>query len=77
MQSKKDSHLEVLINQIVGIIGGWCIVYFLFPLFDSLEQSYIATISTILFFIWSYMRSYIIRRYFENTNTATNTNTSK
>jgi len=64
MQTKKDSHKEVLTNQIVGIIGGWCIVYFLFPLFDYLEQSLVATISTILFFIWSYFRSYTLRRYF-------------
>lgn len=64
MQSKIQSHLEVTINQIVGLIGGWLIVYYLFPLFDYLSQSIVATISTIIFFIWSYMRSYLIRRYF-------------
>ena len=66
MQSKKQSHLEVTTNQILGIIGGWLIVYFIFPLFDHLSQSLVATISTIIFFIWSYIRSYIIRRYFNN-----------
>ena len=64
MQTKKQSHFEVIINQTLGIIGGWLIVYFLFPLFDHLNQSLVATISTIIFFIWSYMRSYTIRRYF-------------
>ena len=64
MQTKKDSHKEVLTNQIIGLIGGWLIVYYLFPLFDYLEQSIVATISTIIFFIWSYLRSYLIRRYF-------------
>jgi len=64
MQSKKDSHIEITLNQFVGIIGGWLIVMFLFPLFNHLEQFYVATISSILFFIWSYARSYIIRRYF-------------
>ena len=64
MQSKLKSHLEVSINQILGIIGGWLIVYYLFPLFDYLSQEIVATISTIIFFIWSYLRSYLVRRYF-------------
>jgi len=64
MQSKKDSHIEITLNQVVGIIGGWLIVMFLFPLFNHLEQFYVATISSVLFFIWSYLRSYIIRRFF-------------
>lgn len=66
MQTKYQSHIEVTTNQILGIIGGWLIVYFIFPLFDYLSQSSVATISTIIFFIWSYIRSYIIRRYFNN-----------
>ena len=64
MQNRKQSHLEVTTNQILGIVGGWLIVYFLFPLFDYLSQSLVATISTIIFFIWSYIRSYTVRRYF-------------
>ena len=64
MQSKNQSHLEVTTNQILGIVGGWLIVYFIFPLFDYLSQSLVATISTIIFFIWSYIRSYTVRRYF-------------
>lgn len=64
MQTKKQSHIEVLSNQIIGIIGGWLIVYLLFPLFDHLEQHHVATISTAIFFIWSYARSYILRRLF-------------
>ncbi len=63
-QTKLQSHLEVTTNQILGIIGGWLIVYYLFPLFDDLSQEIVATISTIIFFIWSYIRSYIVRRYF-------------
>ncbi len=64
MQSKKLSHLEALINQIVGIVVGWCIVYFVFPLFDYLPQGQVATISTIIFFVASYLRIYAIRRMF-------------
>lgn len=64
MQSKKQTHYEVLTNQVVGIIGGWLIVYLLFPFFEHLEQHFVATISSVLFFVWSYLRSYIIRRWF-------------
>ena len=65
MQSKKHSHYEVLANQAIGIMGGWLIVMFLFPLFNHLSQHWIATISSVLFFIWSYARSYALRRYFD------------
>ena len=64
MQTKYQSHLEVIVNNIIGASGGWLIVYFIFPLFDYLSQSLVATISTIIFFIWSYIRSYLVRRYF-------------
>lgn len=64
-QSKKMTHVEVTTNQITGIMIGWCIVYFLFPLFDHYTQAVVASISTVLFFISSYTRSYIIRRIFE------------
>jgi hypothetical protein len=63
-QSKKQTHFEILTNQVAGIIGGWLIVYFLFPLFDHLYQEKIATISSVIFFTWSYLRSYIVRRFF-------------
>ena len=63
-QSKKHSHYEVLTNQVVGIVLGWLIVFLLFPLFDELEQVYVATISSCIFFISSYVRSYFLRRVF-------------
>ena len=64
MQTRKQSHIEILTNQVIGIIGGWLIVYLLFPLFDHLPQAYVATISSVLFFVWSYARSYALRRFF-------------
>lgn len=64
MQSKKHSHYEIATNQTVGIVGGWLIVYFLFPLFNHYSQEIVATISSVIFFIWSYTRSYILRRYY-------------
>lgn len=68
MQSKKHSHYEILTNQAIGIIGGWLIVMFLFPLFNMLHQSIVATISSCIFFVWSYFRSYFIRRLFNKIN---------
>ena len=64
MQTRRQSHVEVLANQIIGIAGGWLIVYLLFPFFDHLPQAYVATISSALFFTWSYARSYALRRFF-------------
>lgn len=64
MQTVKHSHYETLTNQIVGIILGWLIVYLLFPLFNHLAQVWVASISSAIFFISSYMRSFLIRRYF-------------
>ena len=63
-QTKKQSHIEIITNQVVGIVIGWSIVYFIFPLMSSLTQSQLATVSTIIFFISSYFRGYILRRFF-------------
>lgn len=68
-QSKKLTHLEILSNQAVGILIGWSIVYFLFPLFDHLDQATVATIATGLFFVASYARSYVLRRLFNRVKT--------
>ena len=64
MQSRRHSHYEVLVNQAVGIVVGWLIVYMLFPLFDYLDQFWVACISSGLFFVASYTRAYLIRRLF-------------
>jgi len=67
-QSKKYSHYEVLTNQIVGIILGWSIVYFIFPFIGIPITKTDATISTVIFFIASYTRAYTIRRIFTRIN---------
>ena len=66
MQSKKHSHYEIITNQIVGILIGWSLVYFAFPFMDihqTIEQS---TISSMMFFVASYARSYVLRRVFNH-----------
>lgn len=64
MQTKKHSHYEILTNQIVGIIIGWLLVYFVFPLMGVETTATQATISTVIFFVVSYLRGYLIRRLF-------------
>lgn len=65
MQSKRNSHKEALTNNIVGALIGWLVVaYILMPIGTIYNPETVATISTIIFFITSYIRSYIIRRIF-------------
>lgn len=63
-QSKKHSHYEVLANQVAGIIIGWCLVYFAFPLMGVEVTEAQATASSAMFFVGSYVRAYGIRRIF-------------
>lgn len=64
MQSKKHSHYEALVNQILGLVIGWSLVYFAFPLMGIEPTMSQATISSSMFFVASYLRSYAIRRFF-------------
>jgi uncharacterized membrane protein YccC len=64
MQTKRHSHYEIITNQALGIAIGWSIVYFIFPLLNGLSQATLATVSSLLFFLASYTRSYTIRRLF-------------
>lgn len=63
-QSKKHSHYEITANQVAGIIIGWCLVYFVFPIMGLEPTPTQATISSTLFFFGSYIRAYTIRRIF-------------
>lgn len=44
MQTKWDSLKETLHNQWLGMVIGFLIVYFIFPLFQYLPQVWVATI---------------------------------
>jgi uncharacterized membrane protein YfcA len=63
-QSKRHSHYEIITNQIAGIIIGWGLVYFAFPLMGVTVSAAQATTSTAMFFVASYARAYVIRRIF-------------
>jgi uncharacterized membrane protein len=64
MQSKKHSHYEIATNMIAGLIIGWLIVFLVFPLIGVETTAAHATASSVIFFIASYLRSYVIRRLF-------------
>ena len=64
MQSKKHTHYEMLVNSILGVIIGWSIVFFAFPLMGVSTTVKQASTSSVIFFIASYLRAYIVRRMF-------------
>ena len=64
MQTKKHSHYEIIVNSILGIIIGWCVVFFIFPFMGVETTINQASLSSVIFFISSYIRAYIVRRLF-------------
>jgi len=58
-------HAEVIANQIVGILIGWTLVYWAFPLMGVRTTPTQATVSTVMFFAASYLRMWTIRWWFE------------
>ncbi len=63
-QTKKHSVIESLTNIIVGLITSFVIQLFLYPLLNipvTIKQNIIITI---VFFIVSFIRGYVIRRFF-------------
>jgi len=63
--SKKLDHLEVSMNQIVGLIIGYLVTRFIsIPYAGSIDPDVLAICVTFLFFILSYSRTYGFRRLF-------------
>tara|TARA_R110000803_G_scaffold210835_1_gene284191 strand:+ start:57891 stop:58103 length:213 start_codon:yes stop_codon:yes gene_type:complete len=66
MQTKKQSLKESLLNVLIGFTISLMASFIIFPLFN-MESSVLKNIgTTICFTIVSLMRSYLIRRYFNN-----------
>ena len=63
-QSKAHSHYEIITNSIAGIVIGWLIVFYIFPLIGVETTAVHATESSLIFFVASYTRAYAIRRIF-------------
>jgi membrane protein implicated in regulation of membrane protease activity len=66
MKKNKMIHYEVITNQVLGIIFGWFVIFFIYPYLIPLGPAMMATLSSIVFFIVSYMRLYLIRICFKN-----------
>ena len=68
MQTKKQSVIESLTNILVGLITSFLIQLVIYPIMGipvSFNQNIIITI---VFFIASFIRGYLIRRYFNSKN---------
>ena len=66
MQSKKHSILESISNLVVGFIISMLSLYIIFPILaieSSTQQNFIITV---YFTLISLIRSYVIRRFFNN-----------
>lgn len=62
MQSKRNSVIEVLFNTFTGMVGSWLITYVVFMYVD--DRALAATITVISCTVWSLLRGYFVRRYF-------------
>jgi membrane protein YdbS with pleckstrin-like domain len=65
-QTKKQSAIESFVNIIVGLITSFLIQLWIYPLLDipvSFNQNLIITL---VFFIASFIRGYLIRRFFNH-----------
>jgi len=69
-QSKKDSIKEVVCSTTIGMVGSWLITMGCLMIFTTPVG--IATSTTILCTIWSISRGYVVRRYFNDKEFATN-----
>ena len=62
MQTKTESMMETAANTVGGLIISWLITLTVINL--HLDPIYGATLISVLCFIWSLLRSYLLRRYF-------------
>lgn len=61
-QTKKQSLIETCTNTGVGMVGSWLITMGCLALFSSTTVA--ATIATLGCTVWSIIRGYTVRRYF-------------
>ena len=66
MQTKKQSVIESLTNILVGLITSFLIQIVIYPIMGIPVTFNQNIIITIVFFIASFIRGYLIRRYFNS-----------
>lgn len=64
MQSKKDTHKEVLLNNILGVLVGLIAIRLLVPIVKEFDPTLQSFIIVGVMFCLSYTRGYVIRRFF-------------
>lgn len=64
MQSKKDTHKEVLLNNVLGVLIGLITMRIMLPLIEGLSFETRSIIIVTVMFCLSYTRGYVIRRFF-------------
>ena len=64
MQSKKDTHKEVLLNNILGVLVGLIAMRMMLPLIEGLSFETRCIVIVGVMFCLSYTRGYVIRRFF-------------
>jgi len=65
-QKKIDSAIESIINVVIGLITSFLIQLVLYPLLNIPVTFSQNIIITFVFFIVSFVRGYLIRRFFNN-----------
>lgn len=64
MQTKKQSATEILVNIVVGLITSFLIQLALYPLLNIPVSFGQNIIITLVFFVVSFVRGYLIRRFY-------------
>ena len=64
MQSKKDTHKEVLLNNVLGALVGLIAIRVMIPLLEGINADIQSIIIVGVIFCLSYTRGYMIRRFF-------------
>lgn len=74
MQTKKQSAFESIANIVIGLVTSFVIQLLIYPVLGipvTLNQNLIITI---VFFIVSFIRGYLVRRYFNKKHHGNNNN---
>lgn len=64
MQSKKETHYEVLLNNILGVLVGLIAIRTMIPLLEGINPDIQSIVIVGVMFCLSYIRGYMIRRFF-------------
>lgn len=64
MQTRMQSIVEVVTNTLTGMLGSWCITFWVISHID--DNATASSVTVVLCTIWSLARGYFIRRRFNS-----------